>query len=71
MRLMLGNQVLLRKSHNRQIGNRPFSVKKRVLAASDLVLTQEVGNEVDWTPAAIRERQARMAELAVSVWRRT
>jgi hypothetical protein len=66
----LGNQALLRKSHNRQIGNKPFAFKQPILAASDLELTREVGLEQDWTPDTIRARQARMAALAVQVWRR-
>ena len=70
MRLLLGNQALLRKSHNAQIGNRPFASKKPILAASDLVLTSGIGALEDWTPAKIRARQERMAELAVTVWAR-
>ena len=70
MRLLLGNQALLKKTHNAQIGNAAFSVKKPILAASDLKLTQAVGAEPDWTPATIRDRQTKMAALAVTVWPR-
>lgn len=68
MRLLLGNQALLKKSHNSQIGNESFAVKKPILAASDLKLTSEIGAEEDWTPDAVRQRQERMAILAVTVW---
>ena len=44
-RYWLGNQVLFRKSHNRQIGNRPFTDKRPILAASNLLLTKEVGEK--------------------------
>jgi len=70
MRLLLGNQALLKKSHNTQIGNEPFSTKQPILAASDLKLTAEIGAKSDWTPATIRERQTKMAEMAVTVWPR-
>lgn len=70
MRLMLGNQALLKKSHNTQIGNATFAVKQPILAASDLRLTSEIGRRSDWTPDAIRERQQEMARLAVGVWAR-
>jgi hypothetical protein len=66
----LGNQALLRKSHNRQIGNKPFAEKQHILAASDLELTKEIGGEANWTPEEIRQRQERMAALAVETWRR-
>lgn len=67
----LGNQALLRKSHNRQIGNLPFSDKKPILLASDLLLTKEIGETDNWTPEAIRNRQEGLAKLAVMVWRKS
>jgi hypothetical protein len=70
MRLMLGNQALLRKSHNEKIGNQSFTAKKPILAASDLVLTRQIGQQPDWTPQAIRDRQEQLANLAVTVWKR-
>lgn len=70
MKLMMGNQALLRKGHNTLIGNEPFEVKKPILAASTLRLTKEVGEEADWTPATIQDRQNRMAAHAVRVWKR-
>jgi len=70
MRLLLGNQALLRKTHNTQIGNEPFSVKQAILASSDLALTKEIGFKDDWTPADIRSRQSKMAKLAIRIWPR-
>ncbi len=66
----LGNQALLRKSHNRQIGNRPFTEKKPILLASNLLLTKDIGEQDDWTPETVRSRQEKLAELAVRVWRK-
>lgn len=68
--LLIGNQALLRKSHNGKIGNQPFSIKKPILAASDLELTREIGNESDWDPDRIRGRSEQLADLAVHVWRK-
>ena len=70
MRLMLGNQALLRKSHNEKIGNQSFAAKQPILAASDLVLTRQIGEQPDWTPQTIRDRQEQLANLAVTVWKR-
>lgn len=64
----LGNLALLSKGPNDRIGNKPFTVKKPVLAASELQLTQDAGNQADWTPKAIIERQERLAELALKAW---
>jgi hypothetical protein len=71
MKLMMGNQVLLRKTPNDALGNGPFSSKKTVLAESSLTLTNQVGQLEDWTPDAIRKRQLDLAKLAVATWKRT
>lgn len=70
MKLMLGNMVLLRAADNTGLGNGSFEAKRPTLSASKLALTKEVGMESDWTPEAIRARQERLAELAVTTWRR-
>jgi Protein of unknown function DUF262/Protein of unknown function (DUF1524) len=64
----LGNLALLSKGPNDKIGNKPFAVKRPVLAASQLLLTQEAGNEADWTPAIIVKRQSELADLALKAW---
>lgn len=68
MRLLLGNQALLRKDHNTLIGNQPFAAKKPILAASSLSLTKMIGSQADWTPDEINSRQEHLAKLAPSVW---
>lgn len=70
MKLMMGNQVLLRAEDNTSLGNGPFSDKQETLAKSAFALTREVGEQSDWTPEAIRARQAQLAELAVQTWKR-
>lgn len=66
----IGNFALLAKTKNALIGNKPFSVKQPVLAASDFVLTKEIGDKEDWTKTEIDERQQRLADLAVRIWKR-
>lgn len=66
--LSLGNQAILAKAENEEVGNESFEVKAPVLAASSLELTAEIGQCGDWTADQIRDRQIRLAELAVMTW---
>jgi hypothetical protein len=66
----LGNLTLLQKGPNGRIGSKPFSAKRPILAASAFELTSEIGAALDWKPSAIRERQERLAKLALQVWPR-
>ena len=67
----LGNLGLLQKGPNGRIGNKGFSEKKRILAASSFKLTSEIGAESDWTKGSIKNRQSRLADLSVDVWPRS
>jgi hypothetical protein len=64
----LGNLALLSAEKNIELGNEPFEQKRKVLAASEFVLTKLIGDSVTWGPAEIEARQAKLADLAVSVW---
>jgi hypothetical protein len=66
----LGNLCLLQKGANGRIGSKPFAVKKPILANSELALTKEIGAESVWSKDTIRERQKRLATLALEVWPR-
>lgn len=66
----IGNMALLSKGPNGRIGNKPWAVKRPILAASDLKLTAEAGAEATWTPAVIQQRQEKFAKSAVKVWPR-
>lgn len=66
----IGNMALLQKGPNGRIGNRPWSDKKPVLSSSDLSLTQQAGDEDDWTKEAIDSRQSYLASLAIRTWPR-
>jgi hypothetical protein len=65
----VGNMTLLSKGPNGKIGNKPFTTKKPMLEASELLLTKDAGGETDWSPAVIEERQERLAALAVLTWK--
>ncbi len=64
----VGNLALLSKGPNGKIGNKAFAIKKPILAASALALTQLAGSAADWTPADIEGRQKALAALAVKTW---
>lgn len=66
----LGNMALLKKGANGRIGNKPWEVKKQILANSALKLTQLAGAEATWNVEAIRDRQEYFAELALQAWPR-
>jgi hypothetical protein len=64
----LGNLCLLTQV-NRRIGNASFTEKQKIYAKSELFLTREVAELGKWTAKEVAERQARLAKLAVTVWR--
>jgi len=66
----IGNHVLLKKTENAKIGNKPWLAKKPVLARSSLKLTRVASKSADWNPATISARQKTLARLAVTTWPR-
>jgi hypothetical protein len=64
----LGNLALLRATDNSDLKSQAFAEKKQLLANSPYLLTSQIGDLEDWTPAAITERQKKLAELAVRTW---
>jgi hypothetical protein len=64
----LGNMVLMQASKNTLIGNSAFSLKKKALQDSAFFLTNEVAKESKWEVKQIKDRQARLAKLAVETW---
>jgi len=64
----LGNMVLMQSSKNNLIGNSPFVEKKKVLKESAFILTADVAKESKWEAKQIKERQAKLAKLAVETW---
>jgi len=66
----IGNLVLLQKGSNDKIGNKSWSVKKPVLAKSQLELTKKAAAHADWTKEVIAKRQEDLSVLAVRAWKR-
>jgi hypothetical protein len=64
----LGNMVLVPADKNRNMGNLPFDAKKKILAHVGYDLTRQVAAYPAWTLNEIRERQAKLAKLAVATW---
>jgi hypothetical protein len=64
----LGNMVLMQASKNCLIGNSAFSEKKKIIKDSAFILTAEIAKESKWEAKQIKERQARLAKLAVETW---
>jgi hypothetical protein len=65
---LIGNMVLLKSNQNRDLGQMAFAEKKKIYAKSGYDLTKEVANYSQWTIDEIRQRQARLAKLAVKTW---
>lgn len=64
----LGNMALLQVRKNAGIGNGGFEVKKAVLRESAFLLTAETASNSTWGAKEVKERQLRLASLAVKTW---
>lgn len=67
----IGNLTLLESTLNRRVGNLPISEKLETYCSSAYELSRELGDAgyTEWTLSHIRERQSRLAKIAVQVWR--
>lgn len=67
----LGNLTLLKATDNREIGNKPYPVKLPVYENSHYGVTQQIADiaSEQWTPELINERQKKLAEKAIQIWR--
>ena len=64
----LGNMVLLKANQNRDLANFGFSEKRIVYARSGYDLTKQVASYDQWGLDEIKDRQAKLAKLAVKTW---
>ncbi len=64
----VGNLTLLEPALNREAGNAPFETKRTLFAKSSYAMTKSI-QAPEWTTEAIRERQRRLAKLAVRAFR--
>ena len=67
----LGNMTLLESAKNRDAGGKTFNHKRDIYEDSQYKLSQQVADAAsgEWTLRLIEERQKRMAQRAVHVWR--
>ena len=65
---MIGNLTLLSGSKNREGSNGPFSIKKDILASSEIALNKEIAEKERWGEEEIFERNKRLGQLATVVW---
>lgn len=65
---LLGNMVLLKATQNRDLGNKGFDKKKAVFGASGYYTTRDVAGYAIWTMDEIRDRQRKLAAIAVKTW---
>ncbi len=66
----LGNLTLLSQARNKSGDsyNRSFDKKKMIYQDSEVLLTQDIVEIDDWSPAEIAKRQKRLARRATRVW---
>ena len=64
----LGNLTLLTGASNASYSNDSFETKRRRLATSLLKENHEIASASEWNEEQIRQRAARLAQLALMVW---
>lgn len=64
----IGNLTLLSRRLNTTIKNAPFAEKKPYYDQSELILTKDLMNFADWSPATIDQRQVELSRLVSSLW---
>lgn len=65
---LIGNMALLASDKNKDLGNKLFDEKRPVLRDSGYNLTREIAEYPKWDMDAIRDRQRRLARIAVATW---
>ena len=64
----LGNLTLLSGRINQSFKNAPFTEKRARYAESQLRISQEVSNYMEWNMTSIDQRQAGFAEESAQIW---
>jgi hypothetical protein len=65
----LGNQCLIEKNINHNLGTASFDNKKKAFCASQVPSTQSLSSHEHWTTTEISIRQAAQATNAVDIWK--
>ena len=63
---LLGNLTLT--GYNPELSNKPFSIKREMLAQSNVEMNKELALQSEWTAEEISERGRRLAERALEIW---
>jgi hypothetical protein len=64
----LGNLALLQSTPNSTLQSKSFAEKAKIYGKSGYVLTKEIAKATEWNPAAVADRQKRLALLAMQAW---
>lgn len=65
----LGNLTLLSGKINREISNKPFKEKQKKYQSSKIELNKYFSKLKSWGPKEIEERQRKLANYAVKIWK--
>jgi uncharacterized protein with ParB-like and HNH nuclease domain len=65
----LGNMTILAKEYNRKSANKFFANKKKIYLKSTLPINDELKSYEEFGPKQIEERQQKMAEIALDIWK--
>jgi hypothetical protein len=66
----LGNMTLTHAAANRELGNAPYSTKRRVLEKSGFAISRQLAaDNPSWDPERVAAHQRWMADQATAIWR--
>src|SRR5918992_5275347 len=66
--LKIGNLALLSGRKKREASNKPFSMKQRTYATSEITMTRDLKRFDKWGREEIEQRSNELAELAVRIY---
>jgi hypothetical protein len=64
----IGNLTILTEPMNKDCESKPFAFKRKIYDGAKYKITKAICAYEEWDPDAITDRQARLAEVAASVW---
>lgn len=65
----IGNVALVGATMNRELGQRSFAEKKRILSKAEYELSRAIADLDGWGSEEIQVRQKKLADIAVQLWR--
>lgn len=66
----LGNLMLLSGKFNQDASNQPFAIKKEEYKKSKIEPNKDVCEYAEWKPEQIEDRQKKLAEYAIEIWKK-